>query len=155
LLSEINSSGRRSTSMLIALWIVNGCLMVLIAILLWRLQDQAETRRSSEEQYQRVFEIVTDGLVISSQEERVVEANPAACKMHGYTREEFIGQSPAKYVHPDSLDLFQEYVEALSAGRTFHCFAQGLRKDGKAFDVEVDGVPFSFEGKPHLLAIVR
>ena len=53
------------------------------------------------------------------------------------------------------MHLFREYVEALSAGRDFHCFAQDLRKDGSTFDVEVDGIPFQFEGSPHLLGIVR
>jgi PAS domain S-box-containing protein len=30
----------------------------------------------------------------------VVEANPAACTMHGYTREEFIGMHPTRFIHP-------------------------------------------------------
>lgn len=141
--------------MLTALWVLNGCLVALVIVLLLRLQFQRASRKSSEEEYQVIFETVTDGLMINSFEGIVVEANPAACKMHGYKREEFLGQSAAEFVHPDSLHLFQEYVEALSAGRTFHCFAQDLRKDGSVFDVEVDGIPFQYNGNPHLLGIVR
>ena len=45
-----------------------------------------------EEQYRIIFETASDGMIITDIETgRVVEANPAACEMHGYTREEFIG----------------------------------------------------------------
>ncbi len=138
-----------------ALWIVNGCLIVWIVLLSRHLRSQQKSQRTSEEQYRTIFETVTDGLIISALDGRVAEANPAACKMHGYTRAEFIGQSAAEIVHPESLHLFREYVESLNAGRHFHCFAQDLRKDGTAFDVEVNGVPFLFNNRPHLLGIVR
>lgn len=141
--------------MLIALWVVNSLLIAVVVGLIHRLRSQQASRRTSEEQYRTIFETVADGLIINSLDGVVVEANPAACKMHGYTRAEFIGQSAAEFVHPDSLHLFHEYVEALSVGRSFHCFAQDLRKDGSVFDVEVDGIPFQFEGRPHLLGIVR
>ena len=50
-------------------------------------QDQAER----EQRYRSIFEAVVDGLIIHDLETGlVVEANPAACLMHGYTREEFI-----------------------------------------------------------------
>jgi PAS domain S-box-containing protein len=136
-------------------WIVIGCLIVWIGVLVRRLKLLGLSRRTSEEQYRIIFETVTDGLMINALDGTVVEANPAACQMHGYRREEFLGQKSAEFVHPDSLHLFRECIEALKAGRHFHCFAQDLRKDGTAFDVEVDGVPFLFGGRPHLLGIVR
>ncbi|MCA9068346.1 MAG: PAS domain S-box protein, partial [Planctomycetaceae bacterium] len=141
--------------MITALWIVTGSLTLWVVFLIRRLALLRESRLTSEEQYEVIFKTVTDGLIINALDGTIVEANPAACEMHGYTREEFIGQSAAEFVHPDSLHLFSEYVEALSAGRSFHCFAQDLRKDGAIFDVEVNGVPFQFNGQPHLLGIVR
>jgi two-component system sensor histidine kinase/response regulator len=138
-----------------ALWVVNGFLIVLVGILVRRLQRQKQSRRTSEEQYRIIFETVTDGLIINALNGTVVEANPAACQMHGYTREEFLGQSAAEFVHPSSMHLFQEYVKAISSGREFHCLAQDIRKDGSVFDVEVTGVPFQFRGSAHLLGIVR
>lgn len=141
--------------MITALWIVTGSLTIGILVLIRRLYLLRESRLTTEEQYEIIFKTVTDGLIINALDGTVVEANPAACEMHGYTREEFIGQSAAEFVHPDSLHLFKEYVESLSVGRTFHCFAQDLRKDGSTFDVEVNGIPFQFKGQPHLLGIVR
>lgn len=137
------------------LWIVTGSLTVWVIYLIRRLNSLQASRLTTEEQYETIFKTVTDGLIINALDGTVAEANPAACEMHGYSREEFIGQSAAEFVHPDSLHLFSEYVEALSAGRSFHCFAQDLRKDGSVFDVEVNGIPFQFKGQPHLLGIVR
>ena len=61
---------------------------------------------SSEEKkdiYQDIFDSVNDGLIIHDLESGlVVEANPAAWLMHGYTREEFIGLKLMEVIHPDS-----------------------------------------------------
>ena len=52
-----------------------------------------------------------DGLIIYDMEtELVVEANPAACKMHGYPREEFIGLNPTAFMFPESHDVFTEHI---------------------------------------------
>jgi phosphoserine phosphatase RsbU/P len=54
--------------------------------------------KESEQRYQSIFEIASDGLIIHDLETGlVVEANPAACTMYGYARHEFIG------LHPDQL----------------------------------------------------
>ena len=57
-----------------------------------------ESRLTSEEEYRNMFEAATDGLVIYDiGRDSVVEANPAAYEMHGYTRQEFIGLNPAVF----------------------------------------------------------
>ena len=49
------------------------------------------SRLTPEKEYRGIFEAASDGLVIYDVEtDSIVEANPAACEMHGYTREEFI-----------------------------------------------------------------
>ncbi len=50
--------------------------------------------REREEQYRSIFEASADGLhIIDLENSQVVEVNPAACKMYGYTREEMLGHS--------------------------------------------------------------
>jgi PAS domain-containing protein len=57
--------------------------------------NKGPNRPPSEEkewQYRSIFDAANDGLIINDLETGlVVEANPAACVMHGYTQEEFIG----------------------------------------------------------------
>ena len=64
---------------------------------------------TSEEEYRNIFDATSDGLVIYDiQTDSVVEANPAACEMHGYARQEFIGLNPAVFMLPESHVLFRE-----------------------------------------------
>ena len=69
-----------------------------------RSQSNAEDK---EQQYRIIFESASDGMIISDLKTgRVVDANPAAIAMHGYTREEFIGMHSTAYIHPDSQRMF-------------------------------------------------
>ncbi len=122
-----------------------------------RLDATAEQRLlEREEQYRRIFEATSDGLVINDPETGVVvEVNPAFCRMHGYAYDELIGMHPTQFIHRDDHGLFVEYVQAISEGRDFRARARDLRKDGAAFDVEVHGTTFLFRGRPHLLGVVR
>ena len=109
-----------------------------------------------EEQYRRIFDATSDGLIVNDPDTGVVvEVNPAFCRMHGYTYEELIGMHPTQFIHPEDHGLFVEYFEAISQGRAFRARARDLRKDGAVFDVEVHGTTFLFRGRQHLLGVVR
>ena len=61
------------------------------------MSEVPDSSLSSEEEYRNIFEAVSDGLVIYDVgQDAVVEANPAACEMHGYTRQEFRGPISGK-----------------------------------------------------------
>ncbi len=117
---------------------------------------QAEQQlREKEAQYRSIFEATTDGLIIRNMDGFVVEANPAACSMHGYAYEEFLGLHRINIVHPEHHALVAEYMRAIQAGHTFQGQAVDLRKDGTAFPVEVRGSTFMYLGKPHTLSVLR
>ncbi len=120
-------------------------------------RKQAEAQlREREQQYRSIFEATSDGLIIQDlQTGIVVGANPAACRMHGYTREEFVGLHPTTWVHPDDHDLIQEYARAVRAGGQFRGRRLHVRKDGSPLHVEVLGTTFTYLGKPHILCVVR
>ena len=109
-----------------------------------------------EQQYRSVFEEVNDGLFINSLETgQIIEFNPAAARIHGYTVEEFRQLGPADFIYPDSLPLFHQYIETLRSGGVFRDRVVDVRKDGSLFTVEVLGKPFIYRGEPHALAVVR
>ena len=102
-------------------------------------QVQAEEQlREREEQYRSIFEAVTDSLTIGRQEDgQIVEANPAACKMLGYSYEELIGKFPAELVPPDFLPLVAEGLQEIQIGeRNDPSPMVALRKDGSSILVE-------------------
>jgi PAS domain S-box-containing protein len=107
--------------------------------------------------YRIIFEAASDGMIISDTGTGcVVDANPAAIAMHGYTRAEFIGLHLMAYIHPDSQRLFTESVlEAQPAGSIFDVPAVHLRKDGSSFYVDVRRTKIPFQGRPCQLSIVR
>jgi len=119
-------------------------------------QRAEEALRQSELEYRSIFEAINDGLFITEIEtETVIEINPAACQMHGYTYEEFMALHPSAYIHPDSHAVFNEFVKKTRAGEQFYGQAVDVCKDGTLIDVEVKGTTCIYNGKPHILAIVR
>jgi len=119
-------------------------------------QVQAEEQlREKEAQYRSIFEATTDALFINDMNGFTVEVNPAACKMHGYTYEELIGQYPTIIGHPDYHHLVAEFFQTIKAGGQFQARTVNLRKDGSAFPIEIHGTTFIYKGQPHTLAMVR
>ncbi|MBD2165174.1 PAS domain S-box protein [Calothrix membranacea FACHB-236] len=128
----------------------------------WSFRDVTERHkaevalRQSELQYRSVFEAINDGLFITDIEtETIAEVNPAACQMHGYTYEEFITLHPSTYIHPGSHPVFHEFIETTKAGGQFYGQAVDVCKDGSLINVEVKGTTCIYNGKRHILAIVR
>jgi len=109
-----------------------------------------------ERQYQNIFNSVTDGLIITDLETGlVVEANPAACKMHAYSREEFIGLQLTVFIHPESQHAFSEQIRDFHSDDVFDIRAQHICRDDSTFYAEWRGAAFTYLGRPCLLGIVR
>ena len=109
-----------------------------------------------EQQYRIIFETASDGMIISDLETgRVVDANPAAIAMHGYTREEFIGLHLTAYIHPDSQRLFTTSANDAQPGGMFNVPAVHLHKDGSPFYVDVRRTAIPFRARPCMLSVVR
>lgn len=109
-----------------------------------------------EQQYRIIFEAASDGMIISDiGTGRVVDANPAAITMHGYTREEFLGLHFTAYVHPDSQRLFTEAANEIQPGGVFDVPAVHLHKDGSSFYVDVRRTAIPFQSRPCVLSVVR
>jgi two-component system sensor histidine kinase/response regulator len=119
-------------------------------------QRAEEALRQSELQYRTIFEAINDGLFITELETvAMVEVNPAACQMHGYTYDEFIALETSAYIHPDSYPVLQEFLETTRAGGQFYGQAVDVCKDGTLIDVEVKGTTCIYNGKRHILAMLR
>jgi two-component system nitrate/nitrite sensor histidine kinase NarX len=121
--------------------------------------DSQERHWHSEDKqrlYRQIFEAASDGLILNDvKTSLVVEANPAACVMHGYTREEFIDLQPSTYIHPDSYPQFAEWVQMVQSGSDFADTALHMRRDGSQFTVEVRGTGFTYQDRLCLLSVVR
>jgi PAS domain S-box-containing protein len=119
--------------------------------------ERTEELREREQQYRSIFEGTGDGLIISDQDFRVVEANPAACRMYGYSHDELVGLPLPALVHPDDQARFAGKLEVILKGRGALETVQtiGRRSDGTPLYVEIQASSFGYGGKPHLLGVVR
>ncbi len=115
-----------------------------------------ELIEASEEKHRAIFEAVTDALIIADYDEmKIAEVNPAACKLYGYKKSELIGMNAAQLVHPDSHYKFSEFIGSIQKTGSYKGETTDVRKDGSTFQTEVRGANINFEGKPHLLAVIR
>ena len=120
-----------------------------------QLRSRNETLSERESQYRSVFEATSDGLLLFTVGGELVEANPACCEMHGYSREEFLQLPPASFIHGDDLPLFENFLAAVATGAEFRTRARDIRKDGSHFPIEVLGRPFASMGRTLLMAVIR
>jgi PAS domain S-box-containing protein len=106
--------------------------------------------------YRDIFEAVHDGLLIIDLETgKVLAANPAACRLHGYSPAEFIGLQLSDCLHPDSQYLFSSYLRAFQAEGIFDTRTLHVRRNGSTFHAEWSGTTFRYQDRPCLLGIVR
>ena len=107
-------------------------------------------------QYRSIFNAAADGIIISDLETgRVVDANLAASVIHGYARDEFVGLPLMSFIHPDSQQVFSEYVHAFRSGSTFDTRTYHVRRDGTTFHAEWRVTVFDFLNRTCLLGVVR
>jgi two-component system nitrate/nitrite sensor histidine kinase NarX len=108
-------------------------------------------------QYRSIFNAANDGLIIHDLETGVVvKANTAACKMHGYTREAFIGLPLTAFIDPDSWPIFNEYLHIVrSKGNLFDIRTLHKRSDGSTFYAEWRGTAITYQGRLCLMGMVR
>jgi PAS domain S-box-containing protein/putative nucleotidyltransferase with HDIG domain len=107
------------------------------------------------------FEMMFDGnphpmMTIDVDSMTIVEANPSAIELYGYPAEQLIGLDVRRLRPADEVSRFESYFEGrkdvrhdLATGFS-HCTATGRR-----FEVEVDSVSITREGRPALLAVIR
>jgi PAS domain S-box-containing protein len=125
---------------------------VLLHQLLRRLLKQAEiARQESEERYRRLFEVETDAVFLADRSSlQIIDANPAAEMMYGYTRDELLRLK--------ATDLSAEPEKTgheIANGKSRIRLRMHRRKDGTIFPVEISVNDFDFQGRRLHVAAMR
>jgi PAS domain S-box-containing protein len=113
--------------------------------------------RESEDRYRRLVEMCPDAVALHC-EGRIVFANTAAAMLLGAERkEDLIGKPILDIVHPDYHHMVLERVRAETVqGQAVPLVEERfVRLDGSVIDVEVAGIPFTYEGRPAGQIVVR
>ncbi|BCR03130.1 hypothetical protein DESUT3_01990 [Desulfuromonas versatilis] len=102
----------------------------------WR--NIAERRRAehalkeSEQRFRSVFEFAPAGMAIVSNQGRVLQVNPAFCRLSGYSEAECLEKHVLEVTHPDDREGSRRLYEELRSGKLNHfdCEKRYLCKDG-------------------------
>lgn len=84
--------------------------------------------------YQRLFELVRDGVMLTDTEGRLLEWNPAMERMTGWTRKEVMGKTPGLLhsgKHPP--EFYERLWQTIRSGQAFADRFINRRKDGSEF----------------------
>jgi len=108
-----------------------------------------------EAQYHSIFESVNDGLFIFDLSGNMVDFNPAAATLHGYSTTEFRSLTPEDFIHQETMPIFHQFLNAVKQGQPFIGRGVDYRKDGSKFQFQVRGTPFRYAHKDHALAMLR
>jgi PAS domain S-box-containing protein len=121
------------------------------------LSEQAEDRlEASEKRFRALFEQVGDYCMILDPNTAdgiplIIDANDAACAVHGYTREEFIGRPVTDIDDEEGKRLVVERTQRIMSGKPFRVENNHVRKDGTTFPVSVHANRIDIPGEPPLI----
>ena len=120
-------------------------------------RDELQRLRESEEKYRKMIEQASDAIfAIDGATGRILEANPKAAEMTGYSREELVGKSIWD-IHPKheiekARALFQKVSEK---GCGYLDNVHFLRQDGQLLVIDISASVIRYGGKRIIQRICR
>jgi PAS domain S-box-containing protein len=116
-----------------------------------------DAEREATAKYRALVELSPDAILVHA-EGKLVFVNTAAVRLlRAQGADELLGREAVEIVHPDYRDLVAERIRRETEdGEAVPTIEElFLRLDGTAVDVEVTGIPFTFEGRPAGQVVAR
>jgi len=114
-----------------------------------------ESLQNSEEGFQRLFETLSDAVLIFNADTlHLVDANPGAERLYGYSREELLTNKIIDFSAEPELSL--NYIKELpSQGKSIVPLRYHRKKDGSVFPVEITSGIYTLKSQKLVYAIVH
>lgn len=116
---------------------------------------QRERLRESEQRFRDLFAGSPDAIFVEDLEGNVLDANPAACRLHGLTSEQIVGRNVSELVPLARREEVARDFAKLVSGELTWLEGESLAADGKVTPVEVRTGRIQYAGKPAILLHVR
>jgi PAS domain S-box-containing protein len=119
-------------------------------------REKERERRDYQERFRKVFEESSDAiLVIDVAANEIVDANPSACSLLRYEREELCGLPPSQ-VHPDEMPRLETFFRTvLEEGQARSGEFSYRTRAGEFVPCEVSASRIELSGRLHVCAMVR
>ncbi len=115
----------------------------------------AEALKESEQRFRNLFENAPDAILVEDLAGNVLDANPAACRLHGLPMEQLIGKNILDLTPTAHRDEIRRDFPDIIAGKTRRLESISLGTDGQSIPVEMSTSHIEYRGKPALLLQVR
>ena len=104
-----------------------------------------------ERLFRTVFESSPDAIFIEDLEGNVLDVNPAACRLHGLTRDQLLGMNVSELVPPEHRNSVAGHVELIEG----EVEGYSLGAEGKTIPVSIRSSPIAYMGRTAVLLHVR
>jgi PAS domain S-box-containing protein len=111
--------------------------------------------RARDRRARALFEAIDDAVFVHDLDGHIVDANPAACRRLGYTREELLQLTTRDIDDPAFATGFEDRLQQQLATGGLTCQGRHLTKDGRGIPIEVNTSVLQIDGKPVVLAVIR
>jgi len=116
-------------------------------------KQSEEALKRSEYQYRNLFETANDAIVIFEPDtEIILEANPKACDIYGFAKNELIGLS-LKTISINVTAGEKQIQQTLNLKRFKNFETQHINRGGRIISFLINASFIEFEGKPAILSI--
>jgi PAS domain S-box-containing protein len=102
-----------------------------------------------------LFDAIDDAIFVHDLDGHILDANPAACRRLGYTREEFLRLSTRDIDDPEFAAGYAERLQTQMETGSLNCEGRHRTKDGRVIPVDINTSSMQFDGQPAVLAVMR
>ncbi len=117
-------------------------------------QERTEALTKSEQLFRSLFTSAGEGILLTDNSLRIIQANEKAADMFGMTSLWLEGANCVKIIHPDSIDSLRQ-AALIDEGDAWHGEVNGITGSGDAFPASITVNKFRLGGEDFLHLIVR
>ncbi|MDR3620995.1 MAG: PAS domain S-box protein, partial [Paludisphaera borealis] len=114
-----------------------------------------EALLDSERRARTIFDGIHDAVLVHDQNRSILDANPAASRLLGYSRAELVGMNTARIDAPDFAAGFEDRLKRQLEDGRLSCEGTFLTKDGRTIPVEITTSTIQFDEQLAILAVIR
>ena len=116
----------------------------------WSSSAESVARRA-----RALFEGIEDSVFVHDMDGKILDANPAASRKLGYTRDEFLTLNTRDIDAPEFAEGYVGRLDAQIQKGHLHCEGQHRTKDGRHIPVDINTSTIVLDDRPVVLAVIR
>ncbi len=116
-------------------------------------ENALKNDREHLERYRLLAEDVLDIIIFISPDGQIIDANEAAVKRYGYTRQELTNMPFSKLRLPEDQSSVSDFLKNAPQGMEFEL--KHICKDGSVFPIDISAKGATSNGKPIIVSMIR